>query len=480
MSLQGNGNNHNYRPDLNDESDSFLKFNDSEQYAKITGQNPDSIEQDGTVEFGGTDDERKKKLQEAIDRENSSAYEDLDDFIYRQNKRRARTSGHRHHHRHISPSVLSPGRARRRKVSNKKHKHKHHYRKHHRKKRLKKWQKISLGIIIALISLIVITIIAIVLMYFAGKNALLDDGGLNINVPDFADTIDNGQYITYNGHKYKYNDKITSILCMGVDTEADRVRVSETDGDTANNLASGGQADSLFLASLNVETGETNMVNISRETMTEVNVYTSSGKAAGSRTEQICLAYAYGNTDKKAHCQNELVAVRRLFYNLPVNFYLSMEISGIGPVNDAVGGVKVKSPETVGDFVEGETYNLFGNLAQSFVRDRSHATVEGNNLRMERQRVYLESFSNNVFAKTRSNLTYPLTVYNAAEPYITTNFGINEVAFFSVTALRGGFNGLNVENVPGKVKQGEKYAEFYVDEKKFFELFLKLYYIQVD
>ena len=115
MSLQGNGNNHNYRPNLNDENDSFLKFNDSEQYAQITGQNPTSIEQDGTVEFGAAEDERKKKLQEAIESENSSAYEDLDDFIYRQNKRRARTSGHRHHHHHISPSVLSPGRVRRKK-----------------------------------------------------------------------------------------------------------------------------------------------------------------------------------------------------------------------------------------------------------------------------------------------------------------------------------------------------------------------------
>ena len=218
MSLQGNGNNHNYRPDLNEENNSFLKFNDSEQYAQITGQNPTSIEQDGTVEFGTDEDERKKKLQEAIESENSSAYEDLDDFVYRQNKRRARTSGHRHHHRHISPSVLSPGRARRKKSSSKKkHRHKHHYHRHHRKKRFKKWQKISLGIIISLISLILIMVIAIVLMYFSGKNALIDDGGLNINVPEFAETTDNGQYITYKGHKYKYNDRIANVLCMGSD-----------------------------------------------------------------------------------------------------------------------------------------------------------------------------------------------------------------------------------------------------------------------
>lgn len=477
MSLQGNGNNHNYRPDLNDENDSFLKFNDSEQYTKITGQNPTSIEQDGSVEFGASEDERKKKLQEAIEQENSSAYEDLDDFIYKQNKRRARTSGHRHHHRHISPSVLSPGRARRKKANSnkKKHKHRHHYRKHHhRKKRLKKWQKIVLGIIIGLISLILIAIIAVVFMYFSGKNALLDNSGMNIQVPDFAETSDNGQYITYNGHKYKYNDRIANVLCMGVD-RSEKTLVKDENG----NVSTGGQADSLFLASMDVDSGEIHMVNISRETMTDVNVYTSSGKAAGSRNEQICLAYAYGDGEKTS-CQNELVAVRRLFYNLPVNFYMALNVDGIVPINDSVGGVMVKSPETIKEFVEGETYNLQGSLAESFVRNRSHADFTGNNKRMERQKVYLDAFAQNVFTKARSNIFAPIDVYNDASPYLTTNIGLNEVTYFSVNALRGNFSGLHIENVPGEVKEGKKYAEFYVDEKKFFELFLKLYYIQVE
>ncbi len=477
MSLQGNGNNHNHNPNLQDDNDSFLKFNDSEQYARITGQNPDSIEQDGSVAFGGADDERKKKLQEAIERENSSAYEDLDDFVYRQNKRRARTSGRHHHHHHISPSVLSPGHIRRkRKNSNKSHKHKHHYHKHHRrKKRLKKWQKISLGIIIALISLIVIMVTAIVLMYFSGQNALLDNGGLNIKTPSFAETTDNGQYIIYKGHKYKYNDKVINILCMGSDRDAEITNVNST----SNDFATGGQADSLFIASMNTDTGDINMVNISRETMAEVNLYTSSGKAAGSRVEQICLAYAYGD-GAETSCQNEVVAVRRLFYNLPINFYLALNLDGIAPINDSVGGVTVRSPETVAEFNEGETYTLHGNLAQSFVRARSHETVEGNNLRMERQKIYLESFGQNVFTKTRSNIFAPLDVYNNSKAYITTNVGLNEVAYFSVTALRGGYGGLNIKNVPGKVKQGKKYAEFYVDEKKFFEMFLDLYYTRVD
>ncbi len=476
MSLQGNGNNHNYRPDLNDENDSFLKFDDSEEYSKITGQTPSSVETDGSVAFGSSEEERKKKLQEAIDRENSSAYDDLDDFVYKQNKRRARTSGHRHHHSHISPSVLSPGRAKRSaKNSKKKHRHKHHYHRHHRRRRLRRWQKIALGIIISLICLIAIMSGVIVYMYYSGIDTLVDDSGLNINPPGYVDATKDGRVITYKGHYYQYNKRIANILCMGSDRDAEATRINEAGDD----FATGGQADSLFLTSVNVDTGIVNLVNISRETMAEVNVYTSNGKAAGSRNEQICLAYAYGDGEETS-CQNELVAVRRLFYNLPINFYMSLNINGIAPINDSIGGVNVTSPETIAEFNKGETYHLQGSLAQSFVRARSHETFKGNSMRMERQKIYLEAFSRDLFALTRSNFLTPLDLYNTSDPYITTNIGSKEVAYFAVTALRGEFNGINVKNVPGEVKEGKKFAEFYVDEKKFFELFLELFYKKIE
>lgn len=476
MSLLGNGNNHNHRPNLNDDGDSFLKFSDSAQYEKITGQAPELIETDGSVEFG-SEDERKRKLKEAMEMENSSAYDDLDDFVYKQNKRRAKTSGRRHHHRHISPSVLSPGRVRKKKNDKKPHKHRHHYRKHHhRRRRLRKWQKISLGIIITLLSLIIIGIIAVLLMYNSGRNALLDKSGININVGDIAESSDNGMLITYKGKQYRYNENITNILCMGTDRSVNAIRIKEEGAD--EDYATGGQADSLFLISMDLSTGENKVVNISRETMAEINRYNSVGKAIDSKKEQICLAYAYGD-GKETSCQNELVAVRRLFYNLPINSYLALDVEGIQTINDALGGVTVTSPETIAEFKKGETYNLKGSLAQSFVRARSYETFESNNLRMERQRIYLNNFALSLMTKTRSDLTTPLNIYSAAKPYITTDIDANKVTYFAVTALRGNLNELNIVNVPGETKEGKDFAEFYVNEKEFFELFLNLYYTEV-
>ena len=73
----------------------------------------------------------------------------------------------------------------------------------------------------------------------------------------------------------------------------------------------------------------------------------------------------------------------------------------------------------------------------------------------------------------------PLNIYNVATPYICSNIDANKVAYFAYSAVRGGYKGFEIVNVPGKVKKGERYAEFYVDETGCFELFLNVYYTKV-
>ena len=461
MSLQGKGSNHNFNPFENDENDSFLDFQNSD-YEKITGQKPEQATE--KLE----ENERASKLQEAIEKENSSAYEDLDDFIYRQNKKRTRTSGRHHHHRRRSPSKLSPGHTASKIRKN--HKHKHHFHRHHHRKRFKRWQKIALGIIAALLALIIAATATLVVMINLGKNSLLDKSGLKIDVPGNAEAGDNGNIIYYNGYKYQYNENITSILCMGIDKDT----LNKIDGE----IGAGGDADSIFVATIDLQNGKTKFINISRDTMAEIGIYSTSGSYVGEKKAQLALAYAYGD-GRETSCHNEIVAVRQLLYNIPINSYLSLDMQGIGAINDAMGGITVISPETIGDFKQGQTYTLMGSMAQSYVRSRSHATVEGNSLRMERQKSYLESFGSSLVEKTKSDLMTPINIYNTASPYICTNIDANKVSYLAYNAVRGNYKGVEIKNLPGKVKQGEKYAEFYIDETKCFELFLDVYYTKV-
>lgn len=471
MNLQGNGNNHNRRPLNDDGNDSFISFSQSADYERITGVKPTSENSDGSADFG-SDNERAQKLKEAMESENSSAYDDLDDFIYRQNKKRHRSAGGRHHRHHrTSPSVLSPTHKRRRSPST--HKHKHHFhRHHHHRKRMRKWQKIAIGVVAFLVALIVIGVATLAIMINMGKGQLTDKTGFNIDVPKSARSSDNGMYITYKGVKYKYNENITSVLCMGIDKES----LTKIDGQ----VGAGGDADSLFVLTLDLATGKTKIINISRDTMTDIGLYSTSGGYIGEKRAQICLAYAYGD-GRETSCHNELVSVRRLLYNVPINSYLSLDMQGIGPINDSIGGVEVVSPETISEFKQGEKYTLRGSLATSFVRSRSHATADANNMRMQRQKLYLESFGSSLMSLTKSNITTPLDVYNTATPYVCTNIGASEVSYLAINAIQGNYDGnFEIVNIQGKVKAGKQYAEFTPDEEKLFELFLDVYYTPVN
>lgn len=455
MSLPSNGRNHNQRPVFEkDNNDVVLAgLEQTATYNDENGTVPDGVNPKKGVDFADSVDYDSVNPETGIN-SHASAYDDLDDYVYRQTKKRHRSR--HHHHRSSSAPLLF------RKKSSK----------HHRsRKRLKKWQKVSLGIISGILALIILAVGSLVYLNIMGRQELTNNENLTIDVPDQAEGYDNGMYITYKGVQYKYNENVTSVLCMGIDRE--------TFGNIDGNVGTGGNADAIFMITIDLETGETNLINISRETMTDIGIYSVAGRYIETVKAQLCLAYAYGD-GAQTSCRNQLVAVKKLFYNIPINTYLSLDLQGIGAINDTMGGITVVSPETIDSFVAGETYNLRGSLAQSFVRARSHATIEGNNLRMQRQKIYLESFANKLLNETKKDLSAPINLFNASKPYVCTNLDASRITYLAINAIRGGYDQFEIKTVPGKVKEGKKYAEFYVDEDEFFEMFLSVYYKPVE
>lgn len=471
MSLPNSGRNHNHKPVLGNDNEDFLAagLEQAAEYEKNNGVKPTVYVPEKNVDFASPVNRDSVVNPETGTNSQASAYDDLDDYVYRQNKKRHRS------HRHSSsvPSLF------RKKKS--KHKHRHHHHKHHRKKkRLRKWQKVTISVICVLLALIIVGVGTVVYLNMKGsKDLLKGNDSVNLDLPKYADSISNGQYITYKGVQYKLNENITSILCMGVDKES----LKDDNGNIVqigDNIGAGGHADALFLLTLDMKSGRTTLINISRETMTDIYIYSTTGNFVETQKAQICLAYAYGD-GRESSCNNVLLSVQQLFYNIPINSYLALDLQGIGGINDTMDGITVVSPETIGPFTAGETYTLRGSLAQSFVRDRSHEVINGNALRMERQKIYLQSFANKLIDKTKADITFPMTLFNSATPYMCTNLDAAKTTNLALSAMNGTYNGEpEIKTIPGKVKQGEQYAEFYVNEKKFFELFLDVYYTPVN
>lgn len=139
------------------------------------------------------------------------------------------------------------------------------------------------------------------LMIKGGRELL--DGDYKITAPQGVHVQNDGEYVVYNGKTYQLNENITSILFMGVDKrELEQTEINGT----------GGQADVIVLAAVDTETEKVSLINVSRDTMTDVTVYSANGGYIGSKEQQICLSYAYGN-GKETSCENTVNSVKRLF-----------------------------------------------------------------------------------------------------------------------------------------------------------------------
>lgn len=340
-----------------------------------------------------------------------------------------------------------------------------------RRRRMKRWKKALLIIISVILSIILIVFATFGILIHKG-NQQLHNQEYKIAKPEIDDVEvqDDGDYVIYNGKKYELNKDITNILFMGVDKRDE----SETDV-----YGTGGQADFIALGAIDTSTGEAKFININRDTMTDVTLYSEGGSYIGTEKMQLCLAYAYGDT-KERSCDNTVNSVERIFYNIPINSYFSLDLAGVATVNDSIGGVDVVSPETVYTFVEGEKYHLDGRMAEHFVRKRDSIKVDANVMRNDRQKVYLKAFMDKFIESTKKDLTTPITVYDASAPYSCTNLNPSKICYLAESVVKS--NGLSVEmmNVPGEVKAGEKFAEFYIDEEKFYEMFLDVFYKEIE
>ena len=347
-----------------------------------------------------------------------------------------------------------------------------------RKKRKKKSNlfKICVIILCVLAALLLVTAAAFLILRAQGKRSLSErENEAVITTVEEAESEENGKYVVYKGEKYCYNENVISILCMGIDTS-----ISETGEDS---IGENGQADALVLAVLDSETGELSLVNISRDSMVDVNRFNVEGQFLGTEEMQICLAYAYGD-GKEGSCLNTVESVSRLMYGMPIHAYAAIDYNGISVLNDAVGGVTVQVLEDLTqndpELVEGATVTLDGEQAHAYVRSRDKSILESNDMRMTRQKQYMLAFLQKALSQVRSNPGSLLSLYQTAGDYMVTNVGFSEVTYLASLVMDTGISEGAMYSVPGEVVQGDVYAEFIPDEQGLYELILDVFYEKTD
>lgn len=295
--------------------------------------------------------------------------------------------------------------------------------------------------------------------------------GSAVEAPDYdnADKWSEG-IVTYNNQRYRYNNKIRTYLFMGIDTD-EPVHKAE-DG------ISGGQADALFLIAADRAHDRLSLISIHRNLMTSVKMYNPEGEYVGDAMLQICLQHGYGDGERLS-CQRTADCVSKLFFGIPINGYVSLNMGGIGLLNDALGGVELTVMQDIDNegrnvhLTAGETRVLSGDEAYAYVRSRDTTQFDSASDRLARQEQYLNNMIPVMLKKIRS-ASSAVSVYGASEDYIYSNIDYSrladELSGMSYDSSEG------MKSVPGEVVMGDQFEEFYADDDGLYQLILDVFY----
>lgn len=221
--------------------------------------------------------------------------------------------------------------------------------------------------------------------------------------------------LEHEGKTYTHQEQdYSTILFIGVDKTALG----------SASLRSAGQADFLLLMTIDRENREVDMLQIDRDTISDVRIYGAFGQYAGSRRTQMCLAYAFGTTPEKA-CQNTVRAVTDFLGGIPIDHYVALDMDGMVVLNDALGGVTVTLEEDMSDLdpemKKGATITLKGQQAEYFLRTRMTVGDGSNASRMLRQSAFMEAAASLIYDKLAEDANFISVLLEKMDEHLVTS-----------------------------------------------------------
>lgn len=310
----------------------------------------------------------------------------------------------------------------------------------------------------------VIVLLLVLVMVFSAAQILQ---GLN-TMPEEDGKLVSSKTIVRDGIEYFPRQDITVFLVIGIDRFG-AVNESEYHSNT-------GDADMVSLLIFDEKDETIDILVLNRDTMVTMPVLGIGGKPAGTRYAQLTLSHTYGSGLHDS-CENVKKTVSDLLGGLWIDYYLSLNMSAVSLLNDAVGGVKVNVTEDFSavdpTITKGEIV-LNGSQALNYVRSRKDVGSQMNLSRMERHREYMKGFQTALWSKIQQDDLFALSVYDDIADYIVTDCTAN-----TLNSLFSRYHDYKLDGVispEGENHVGDQYMEFYLDEEALDELIVQLFY----
>lgn len=330
------------------------------------------------------------------------------------------------------------------------------------------------------VCMLLIIILIIVLSVLGGGYYLLSqknasspqNGGQNSDSRNQTDLSQNSDIVEYKGETYKYNDHLSNYLFLGIDT---REAV-----DTYQSQADAGQADAIFLVSMDRATEKIKVLFIPRDSMTRIEVFNPYGQSLGETTDHLNIQYAFGDGKEKS-CELMKTAVSNMLDGLPIQGYCSMNMDGISVITDFVGGIQLTIPDdSLADmnpeYKKGAVVDITGETAEQFVRYRDIDKTQSALVRQERQKTFLQALVQKAQEKAGEDAGFVTGLYDSVKSYTVTNMG-NDIFAKLLAASQNGIT--DTETVPGEGTHGENFDEYHIDEDALSDLIISMFYEKI-
>ena len=262
-----------------------------------------------------------------------------------------------------------------------------------------------------------------------------------------------------------FSKDAVNILLMGFDRNEDR-----------KDVYSAFRADTIMLASINIETGKVDVISIPRDTL--VPIYNR-----GGGRDKINSAYTYGwrygggSTDEEKFNLGMLYQVETISMALkgvPIHYYVSVDMDAVVQIVDTLGGVEYNVPNNIyhktGRVLLGKGQQVLnGQQFLIFVRNRNYRL--GDLQRVKNQQDILLALFKQI--KSAGNIVKIPKIYSSVVNNAKTNLSLEQIMSLAHFATQNvdtdniGTHVLSTSFALGRIKESwtKSYSYLIIDQK---------------
>ena len=241
------------------------------------------------------------------------------------------------------------------------------------------------------------------------------------------------------------------------------------------------QADFLLLVVVDEHAGRYEVLQLNRDTMTEIQRLGLGGGVVNTFTGQLALSHTYGSGDRDS-CRNTVQAVSTLLYDVPIDHYVSVPMDAVPLLNDLVGGVRLRIEDDFSavdpSLIRGTEVTLHGQQALTYVRARGQMEDPTNLSRMVRQRQYLRALGDKMREAAKADEDFALRAVLELSNGLVSDCTAQELAELANTLAE--YPAAEVRTVDGESRVGERFMEFYPDDASIQTVVAELFYNETE